>query len=47
MHGPMYIKKYDDNHADDNNRQPDNLNVYILDNLNLEKNVVITNWFQV
>jgi hypothetical protein len=40
-------KYYDNNDPDDNNTQLDNLNVYIFDNLKLEKNIVINNWFQV
>jgi len=40
-------RHYDNNDPDDNNTQPDNLNVYILVNLKLEKNIVISDLFQV
>jgi hypothetical protein len=36
-------KYYDNNDSDNNKTQPDNLNVYIFDNLKLEKNIVINN----
>ena len=43
-----YVSKYcDNNDPDDNNTQPDNLNVYIFVHLKLEKNIVINSWFQV
>jgi hypothetical protein len=41
-----YVSKYyDNNDPDDNDKQPDNLKVYIFGNLKYE-NSVINNWFQ-
>jgi hypothetical protein len=40
-------KYYDNDYPDGNDKQPNNLKVYVFGNLKLEKSNVINNWFQV